>query len=107
MKNHENYIQKELEKNPDKENLKELLAYHDKQIQWMQHERLVHLIVMLFVCSFTLLILGFTMINISIQSIILFVIFLILSVAYLIHYYRLENGVQKWYLISNQIKQRL
>jgi len=107
MKNHENYVQKELEKNPDKENLKKLLAYHDKQIQWMQHERLVHLIVMLFVCSFTLLILGFTMINISIPSIILFAIFLILSVAYLIHYYRLENGVQKWYLISNQIKQRL
>jgi hypothetical protein len=107
MKNHENYVQKELEKNPDKEKSRELLAYHDKQIQWMQHERLVHLIVMLFVCFFTLLVLGFTMINISIPSIILFVIFLILSVAYLIHYYRLENGVQKWYLISNQIKQRL
>jgi hypothetical protein len=107
MKNHENYIQKELEKNPDKENLKEIIAYKDNQNKFIQHERLVHLIVMLFVCSFTLLILGFTMINISIQSIILFVIFLILSVAYLIHYYRLENGVQKWYLISNQIKQRL
>jgi hypothetical protein len=107
MKKHESYVQDVLAKNPDEEKLKELLAYHDKQIQWMQHERLVHLIVMLFVCSFTLLILGFTMMNISIPAIILFVIFLILSVAYLIHYYRLENGVQKWYDISNQIKQRL
>ena len=107
MRKHESYVQEMLERKIGGEELKELLAYHDKQIQWMQHERLVNLIVVLFVCSFTLLILGFTMINISIPSIILFAIFLILSVAYLIHYYRLENGVQKWYLISNQIKKQL
>ncbi len=35
MKRHESYIQEMLEKNPDKEKLRELLAYHDKQIQWM------------------------------------------------------------------------
>jgi hypothetical protein len=105
MKKHESYVQEALAKNPDEDKLKELLAYHDKQISWMQHERLVHLIVMLFVCLFTLLVLGFAVIRTSIPSIILFVIFLVLSVAYIIHYYRLENGVQKWYLISNQIKE--
>ena len=107
MKRHESYVQETLEKNPDKEKLRELLAYHDKQIQWMQHERLIHLIVMLFVCLFTLLSLGFTIIRTSTPSIILSVLLLILSAAYVIHYYQLENGVQKWYLISNQIKQRL
>jgi len=107
MKDHESYVQEVLEKNPDGEKLKELLAYHDKQIQWLQHERLVHLIVMLFVCLFTLLIFGFAMVNVSMPFILLFAIFLILSIAYLIHYFRLENGVQKWYLISNQIRKRL
>ena len=107
MKRHESYVQAMLEKKLDKENLRELLAYHDKQIQWMQHERLVHLIVMLFVCLFTLLSFGFTVIRTSTPSVILSVLLLILSVAYVIHYYRLENGVQKWYLISNQIKDRL
>jgi predicted RND superfamily exporter protein len=107
MKKHESYVQEVLAKNPDEEKLKELLAYHDKQIQWMQHERLVHLIVMLFICFFTLLIFGLTLIQTSIPSIILFVILLILSFAYIIHYYRLENGVQKWYEISNEIKRRL
>jgi hypothetical protein len=106
MKKHENYVQDMLAKNSDEEKLRELLVYHDKQIQWMQHERLVHLIVMLFICFFTLLIFGFAVIRTSLPSIILFVILLILSVAYIIHYYRLENGVQKWYLISNQIKQK-
>jgi hypothetical protein len=107
MKRHERYVKDVLEKNPDKEKLKELLAYHDKQIQWMQHERLVHLIVMLFVCLFTLLSFGFTVIRTSTTSLILSALLLILSVAYVIHYYRLENDVQKWYLLSNQINQRL
>jgi hypothetical protein len=104
MKKHERYVQKVLATNPDAEKLKELLAYHDKQIQWMQHERLVHLIVMLFICLFTLLVFGFSVIQTSMPSMILFVILLILSGAYIVHYYRLENGVQKWYLISDQIK---
>jgi protein-S-isoprenylcysteine O-methyltransferase Ste14 len=107
MKRHKRYVKDVLEKNPDKEKLKELLAYHDKQIQWMQHERLVHLIVMLFVCLFTLLSFGFTVIRTSTPSIILSGLLLILSVAYVIHYYQLENDVQKWYLLSNQINQRL
>ena len=55
MKKHENYVKEMLGKKLDEEKLKELLSDHDKQIQWMQHERLVHLIVMLFVCLFTLL----------------------------------------------------
>ena len=107
MKRHERYVKDVLEKNPDKEKLKELLAYHDKQIQWMQHERLVHLIVMLFVCLFTLLSFGFTVMRTSTPSLILSALLIILSVAYVIHYYRLENDVQKWYLLSNQINQRL
>ncbi len=104
MKKHERYVRETLENNPDVEKLRELLAYHNQQIQWMQHERLVHLIVMLFVCLFTLIIFGFTVIHISLPLIILFVILLGLSIAYIIHYFRLENNVQKWYLISNQIR---
>lgn len=107
MKKHELYIKEMLEKNLNREALLELLAYHDKQIQWMQHERLVHLIVMLFVCLFMLLSFGFTVVMTSVPAIILSVLLLILSVAYIIHYYQLENGVQKWYLLSNEIKQKL
>lgn len=107
MKKHEIYIQQTLEKKPDDEALRELLTFHDKQIQWMQHERLIHLIVMLFVCLFTLIIFGLTVIRTSVPFIILFVILLVLSVAYIIHYFRLENGVQKWYEISNHIRNSL
>jgi hypothetical protein len=106
MKKHESFVKEMLEKKLDEEKLRELLAYHDKQTQWMQHERLIHLIVMLFVCLFMLLSFGFTILRTSAPAIILSVLLLILSVAYIIHYYRLENGVQRLYLLSNQIRER-
>ena len=107
MKKHESYVQDVLANKPDQDELKKLLAYHDQQIQWMQHERLVHLIVTLFVCLFTLIVFCFSAIQTSVPAIILFVLLLILSGAYLIHYYRLENGVQKWYEMSDQIRKAL
>jgi hypothetical protein len=106
MKQHERYVKEMLEKNLDRKALLDLLAHHDKQIQWLQHERLAHLITMLFVCLFFLLSFGFTITNLSLPYIILSALLMILSVAYIIHYYRLENGVQRWYFLSNQIKQK-
>jgi cell division protein FtsW (lipid II flippase) len=104
MKRHEQHVKEMLAKNIDADVLNNLLADHDKQIQWMQHERLVHLIVMLFVCLFALLSLSFTIIHPLLPCFILSALLLILSVAYVIHYYRLENGVQRWYKLSNEIK---
>ena len=104
MKRHERYVKEMLEKNLSREALLALLEYHDKQIQWMQHERLIHLIVMLFVCLFFLLSFGFTIVNLSLPYICLSALLMVLSVAYIVHYYRLENGVQRWYMLSNQIK---
>jgi hypothetical protein len=104
MKRHERYVKEMLEKNLSEEALADLLACHDKQIQWMQHERLVHLIIMLFVCLFTLLAWGFTYVTPTIAFFILSALLLILTVAYIIHYYRLENGIQKWYELASQIR---
>jgi hypothetical protein len=92
LKRHERYVKEMLEKNLLPGVLRDLLAYHDKQIKWLQHERLAHLITMLFVCLFLLLSLGFTIINPSLPGIMLSALLMILSVAYIIHYYRLENA---------------
>lgn len=84
----------------------ELLDHHAAQIRWMQHERLVHLIVTLFVCLFALLTLGFTVINPSLAGFSLTGLLLILAAAYLIHYYRLENRLQRWYDLANELRSR-
>lgn len=104
IKRHECYVLSLLEASPGREALQDLLAYHDKQILWMQHERLAHLITMLFVCLFFLLAFGYASTSWNLSFIILTALLLILSIAYIIHYYRLENSVQRWYDLSNRIR---
>ena len=106
MKRHEFYVKEELAKNLPPEALRELLAYHDKRLGWMQHERLVHLLVTLFVCLFALLSLGYALLCPSVWCFLLSGLLIILSAAYLLHYYRLENRVQKWYRLSDDIRKR-
>lgn len=107
MKRHEKYVLSLLEAGAARDALCELLAYHDRQIAWMQHERLAHLITLMFVCLFFFMSFGFTMLHFLTPNIVLTALLLILTVAYILHYYRLENGVQRWYAISNRIRSKL
>jgi len=104
MKRHECYIREMMEKNLSREAWRDLLAYHDQQIWWMQHERLVHLIIMLSVCLFALLSLGLVVLAPALPLFILLALLILLASAYIFHYYRLENGVQKWYDLSGEIR---
>lgn len=62
-------------------------------IEFFQHERLVHLIVTMTFALLTVISLGLAFSEP--YMIPLFVLFLALEVPYVFHYYRLENGVQK------------
>jgi len=104
MKRHERYVREMLGKNLSRAAWQDLLMYHDQQIRWMQHERMVHLIIMLSVCLFALLSLGFVVLAPDLPFLILLALLIILSSAYIFHYYRLENGVQKWYELSWEIR---
>ncbi len=86
-----NYL-KELEKS-DHIDEKELL----KNIEIFQHERLVHLIVTVFVGICTVLFFAMGLFAENILLIILAFITLILFAFYIFHYYFLENSVQKLY----------
>lgn len=107
IKRHERNVLSALKAASTREALWELLARHDQQIVWMQHERLAHLITMMFVCLFFLLSFGFALHAPTLPGLLLTGLLLILSIAYIIHYYRLENGVQRLYGLSNQIRAKL
>ena len=78
------------------------LNYHLQQIRFLQHERLIHLIVMLFVMfAFLLFLILFLFLH-SHYFLILFLICLILTVFYVFHYFKLENTVIRWYFIYNE-----
>jgi hypothetical protein len=104
MKKHEAYVREALERSPGPEARKELLVLHEMRIAWMQHERLVHLLTMLFVCLFAFLSLGYALERPSLPAFLLAGLLIVLSAAYLLHYYRLENGIQKWYGMADEIR---
>ncbi len=91
----------------DVQNPDDMLREHLTQIQFFQHERLIHLIV---TCLFAILAfaaffaLFFTM---NAGLFVLFAALLVLLVPYIRHYYILENGVQRMYQQYDRLRDLL
>ena len=77
--------------------LNAVIEEHLLQISFFQHERLVHLIVTVTVAILTLMSAGIFIVTSYLPVIMLFVLFMVLLVPYIMHYYTLENEVQKMY----------
>jgi fatty acid desaturase len=107
LRSHERFVIAALEAGPAGESMAALKAFHEKQIAFMQHERLVHLLVLLAVALCLLLSAGFAVLYPSIATGALAAILLGLFAFYVLHYYRLENGVQRLYALSNRIDAKL
>jgi len=100
MKRHEKLITEFLKGQWDIDFFKK---YHKEQIEIIQHERLIHLLVTLFFGLFFLISVLFAVVFEKLAILSLAAVFLILLIPYILHYYRLENGVQKWYNIYNEM----
>lgn len=84
-----------------KKSREELFAMRDKllrRIAFYQHERLIHLIVTMSFAVFFLLSLIMFLTFHGAGLLMLTVLLLVMTVAYIKHYYFLENSVQKMYL---------
>lgn len=85
-----------------------LLEEHLIKIRWLQHERLVHLLVTMLVAVLFLFLYGLLLLaSFSVLVLILLGIVAILLAAYIYHYYRLENTVQRWYKLADEIRTAL
>ena len=100
------YIDLEMKDAPV-EKTKEVLSEFETKIAYFQHERLIHLMVTLAFASFLL----FEIFSLFIlpasfiyAGILLVLIFFGLSIGYIMHYYFLENSVQKMYLMRDEIR---
>lgn len=92
------------EKAPDTDwNL--VLEEHLVQIGFFQHERLIHLLVTLAFALFTLGGILAVFLTGELCAIVLTVLFLVLLIPYIRHYYLLENEVQKMYAQYDYILQ--
>lgn len=79
---------------------------HLQMIAFMQHERLIHfLVTMLFALGF-FLVLGFFLMTERIMLGVLLILILALLIPYIMHYYFLENSVQKMYKLYDELTRR-
>lgn len=104
-KNHTIIAKKDIA--PTRKDYEALLKNHLNQIAFFQHERLVHLIVMVL---FAVLAFAVAIITLFLPSIPLFILLaalMVLLVPYIIHYYLLENGVQKMYKQYDELSKRI
>jgi Flp pilus assembly protein TadB len=83
---------------------KRLLHHHEKMVGYFQHERLVHLLIMLFfgVLLVTLVVLLLCT-EAGIPLYLLAGVVLVLEAFYIRHYYFLENSIQKLYAVDDRL----
>ena len=100
------YIDKMIEEDSDKTDWEDEAKKHLVQIGFYAHERLVHLIVTVLFALMTLM--AILYLNYSGQIVIfaLVVALLVLLVPYIMHYYLLENSVQKMYVQYDFMKNK-
>ena len=86
--------------------LDRLLCYAQKWLSYFQHERLIHLIVTVLFAVCSIMVFGFFVITQQIFLLPLFGLMLVLLVPYIVHYFHLENGVQRLYDLIDELEKR-
>ena len=99
-----NYMEKETSKDLSEKEKEKLNKELQTKIGYFQHERLIHfLVTMLFGICTIVCIMGFVAFQ-SIGVALLFIALMCLLIPYIVHYYHLENGVQKLYTYYDKVK---
>lgn len=105
MKAAQSFIDNEM-KEAGEEKTRRVLAEFEIKISYFQHERLIHLMVTLFFALFLLLSIGALFMfpaEFILTGVLLTAIFFGLTIGYVMHYYFLENSVQKMYHMRDEI----
>lgn len=106
LKNYISELQKLLESGEPVGNIetfkKELLV----EIEFWQHERLIHLLVTILFALLTMSLIIVSFFYASVPMLLLLLLLIVLLVPYIRHYYILENGVQTLYTIYEEVTKR-
>ena len=84
------------------------LEQHLEKLRWLQHERLVHLIVVVMVVVVELFVVDLAILHPETNppaGIVMLVLAVLLGF-YFYHYFFLENTVQRWYKLADQLRQQ-
>lgn len=107
FKAYDRKIHETLSASADGTDWKKILKNHREMIKTIQHERLIHLLVMIFTGTVMSLSFFFTILIQMPALILLDVILFGLFIGYVLHYRYLENTTQSWYRLRDRIKEKL
>lgn len=82
-----------------------LLEEHLEKLRWLQHERLVHLIVLVMTVFGELFVLDLVLLHpeTGVGPALMLLGLAVLLVFYVFHYFFLENTVQHWYRLAERL----
>lgn len=98
------YVEKQLK---DGKITREFLAMFLTRIKFYQHERLIHLIVTMTFAIMTVISVFMLISGAETAGVLLSILFLCLTIPYVIHYYFLENSVQALYKLYYEATEKL
>ena len=107
MQAHESAIRENLLDTMGEKDWDLLKTRHAQMMNFMQHERLIHLLVTLAFGICLLITMAMALLAPSILIYLLMGLLLILFVPYVSHYFFLENTVQRWYRLSDEIDEKM
>ena len=104
LKTYRDYTETLLLEHPDGVDWDAVAREHLVQITFFQHERLIHLLVTLAFALMELVSALATTLTSSLVCAMLTLLFLVLLVPYVVHYYHLENGTQALYVQYDRLR---
>jgi len=99
-------IKKILSENVTDTDWEEVAKGHLIKIEFYQHERFIHLIVMVLFALMEIISVSTILITNSLWALALALMIMVLLIPYVGHYYFLENSVQELYLIYDKILEK-
>jgi hypothetical protein len=106
MKEHEAYVVQKLVSEQEGTDWDGLKEKHRRVTADMQHERLIHLMVTLSFGVFLLVAVAIASVRPTIAVGVLAGLFLIMLIPYVAHYFFLENRIQRWYRLMDDIDKK-
>lgn len=103
MKEYEASVVQTLLSEPEGTDWKRLTERHERITAAMQHERLIHLLVTLAFGAFLLISVAVASVRPTVAAGVLAGLFLVMLIPYIAHYFFLENTLQRWYRLADEI----
>ncbi len=93
--------------NPNPEKIEEVRKEHLVQIQFIQHERLIHWLVTMLVCILLFITMAILIMKPdSLPALLIFILLLGLLIPYMVYYYYIENKTQELYRLYNELYEK-